>query len=522
MRIRIARTLSALTALGAAAACTDEVRSPTPLEPAAKPSLGAAQTNDGAPPGQGRGRKIPDQYIVTMRPGPQVASATTVAERAGVTPQRLYSYAINGFAARLTAAQVQQLARDPNVQSVVQDEEAYPVQDEAFPGTLQGGAVWGLDRTDQLSLPLNGLYQYTTRGLGVRVYILDTGIRTSHNEFDGAAVNRAVDGYDFIDNDAVAQDCNGHGTHVAGTVGGTTYGVAKAATLVGVRVFGCSGGSPYSTIIAAVDWVIADKIRRNTPAVVNMSLSGGQFDPMDAATNNLSAYGIVPVVAAGNNSGADACFSSPAAATTALTIGATNSTDSRAAFSNIGTCVDLFAPGESVVSSWWTSDGATAVLSGTSMATPHVAGMAALFLSANPSATPGLVGEVIRDGASIGYVINAGAGSPNLLLHKNNGRLITNATGVQPWNSYYYSTPAGTHQAWLRSTSGTGSCAKLYLDRWDPATATWLVASSSTSCSSSKTMSFTSTLTGRYWRWRVLNSSTTISPTDYEIFIRRP
>lgn len=270
--------------------------------------------------------------------------------------------------------------------------------------------LWGLDRIDQRTLPLNGKYSYDSDGAGVTAYIVDTGILATHVDFS----SRVRAGYDAFGGNTI--DCNGHGTHVAGTVGGSTYGVAKAATLVAVRVLDCAGSGSTSSVIASIDWAIAD--HTSGPAVLNMSLGGGFSQTLNAAVDRAVADGITVVVAAGN-SNADACATSPASATSALTVGATISSDSRASYSNFGSCLDVFAPGSGITSTYYTSTSATATLSGTSMASPHVAGAAARYLGLNPTASPASVSAAVLAQATSAVVSAAGSGSPNLLLNAN-------------------------------------------------------------------------------------------------------
>jgi subtilisin family serine protease len=278
--------------------------------------------------------------------------------------------------------------------------------------TIQTGATWGIDRIDQRDLPLSTTFSYVNTGLGVTAYIVDTGIRLSHTQFTG----RVSSGYDAIDGGS-ADDCNGHGTHVAGTVGGTTVGVAKGVSLVAVRVLDCGGSGTWSGVVAGVDWVAANAVK---PAVANMSLGGGASTTLDDAVARAINAGVTFVVAAGNgNTGGKAqpaCNYSPARVPAAITVGATGSTDAKASYSNYGTCVDIFAPGNSILSAWYTSDTAGNTISGTSMASPHVAGVAALYLQSNGAASPATVSNALTSGATVGKVTNAGTGSPNRLL----------------------------------------------------------------------------------------------------------
>jgi subtilisin family serine protease len=272
----------------------------------------------------------------------------------------------------------------------------------------QSNPPWGLDRVDQRNLPLNAIYTFNWTGSGVRAYVIDTGIRTAHGQFGGRASN-VFDAFG-----GSGADCNGHGTHVAGTIGGSTYGVAKSAMLRGVRVLDCNGSGSNSGVIAGVDWV---RLNHIAPAVANMSLGGGASSALDTAVNNLHNANVTIAVAAGNNNGANACNVSPARAANAITVGSTTQSDARSSFSNIGTCLDIFAPGSGILSAWWTSNTATATLSGTSMASPHVAGAAALYKQANPSASSTTIRNALVNNATTGVISNVGTGSPNRLLY---------------------------------------------------------------------------------------------------------
>ena len=351
-------------------------------------------------------RPIPDHYIVVLDPNAADVPATSkaLARHHGLWIDRVYERALKGFAAVMSEAQAKALSLDPRVEWVEEDGVV-----EA--STTQTGATWGLDRIDQRDLPLNSTYTYNATGLGVKVYIIDTGIRASHSDFRG----RVASGFTAIIDGRGTDDCNGHGTHVAGTVAGTTYGVAKEVTLVPVRVLNCVGLAEDSKVIAAVDWITSDQIP-GQPAVANMSFGGGASSAVDQAVVNSIAEGVTYVVAAGNYN-IDACNISPARVTAAITVGATDSSDKRASYSDFGTCVDIFAPGSGITSDWYTSDTATNTISGTSMASPHVAGVAALYLQTNPTANFGEVWNAIRNSSTRNRVTGPGTGSPNRLLY---------------------------------------------------------------------------------------------------------
>lgn len=330
---------------------------------------------------------------------------------------KVYGSAVRGFSARMTEAEARRLAADPRVAYVEQDAEVRlnaPRPREKRTRATQSNATWGLDRIDQRQLPLDGTYTYKTKASNVHVYVIDTGVRTSHSEFGG----RARIGTDTVGDGLNGTDCHGHGTHVAGTAAGSTYGVAKGASVVGIRVLNCLGSGTTSGVIAGVDWVTANAVK---PAVANMSLGGGASASLDAAVRRSIASGVSYAVAAGNGNiiglPEDACGASPARVPEALTVGATDKTDTKASWSNYGTCVDLFAPGVGITSAWSSGDTDTDTISGTSMATPHTAGAAALYLSVRPSATPAQVSDALTANATSGVVKSAGSGSPNRLLY---------------------------------------------------------------------------------------------------------
>ncbi|MEV6517490.1 S8 family serine peptidase [Micromonospora chalcea] len=393
------RALRALAVTAAAAAFAAAASTPALAAPTGEVRYaGAADAVSGS-------------YVVVLK-GDSVGTANTLAARTAV-PDRaaglakryggnvgtVWSSALTGYSAKMTAAQARRLAADPAV--------AYVEQDRVM--TTQGtqtGATWGLDRIDQRNLPLNSTFTYPNTASNVRAYIIDTGIRTTHSDFGG----RATWGTNTVDTNNT--DCNGHGTHVAGTVGGTKYGVAKSVRLVAVKVLNCSGSGTTAGVISGVNWVTSNAVK---PAVANMSLGGGASTTLDNAVANSINSGITYALAAGNSS-ANACNSSPARVAAAITVGATTSTDARASYSNYGSCVDIFAPGSSITSAWRTSDTATNSISGTSMASPHVAGAAALVLSANTSYTPAQVASYLTSNATTGKVTSPGSGSPNRLL----------------------------------------------------------------------------------------------------------
>ncbi|MEV4280164.1 S8 family peptidase [Actinoplanes xinjiangensis] len=347
---------------------------------------------------------VKDSYIVVLKSG---TIAGTVAAEYQTTPLRTYSRVFNGFSATMTARKARQVAADPDV-AFVQPNVIHRISD-----TQNNPPSYGLDRIDQRNRPVNAAYTYNTTASNVRAYIIDTGVRTSHQDFGG----RASSGFDAIDG-GTADDCNGHGTHVAGTVGGGAYGVAKGVQLVGVRVLNCEGSGTTAQVVAGIEWVTANAVK---PAVANMSLGGGADTALDNAVNASITSGVSYSIAAGNGFlglfALDACTQSPARVPAAITVSATNSSDAKPSWANRGTCVDVFAPGISIPSTWNTNDTATNTISGTSMATPHVAGAAALYLATHPADTPAQVQAAIVGNATTGVVTSPGSGSPNRLLY---------------------------------------------------------------------------------------------------------
>ena len=358
----------------------------------------------------GPSKPVPGRYIVVFADKVSDSAAETAAlmKGRGGKVHHVFGKALKGFAATLPDAAVQALREHPNVSFVEQDQT---ITLEA----QENNATWGLDRIDQVTRPLNTVYQYNYSAAGVNAFIIDTGIRADHSEFTGRLLpgyNVAADASGVV-NSTNTNDCNGHGTHVAGTVGGTVYGVAKGVSLIPVRVLDCAGSGTTSGVIAGIDWAAGSALR---PAVANLSLGGGLSTALNAAVAGAVSKGVTMVVAAGN-SNADACSYSPASEPSAITVAASDSADVRASYSNYGSCVDIFAPGSAITSAWNTGPSATNTISGTSMATPHVAGIAALALAANPSATPAAVTSFLLANASANQISSAGTGSPNLLAY---------------------------------------------------------------------------------------------------------
>ncbi|MFD3326284.1 S8 family peptidase [Streptomyces sp. NPDC058701] len=379
------------------------------LAPAPAGTASAAAPEPTPVPLKTAANAVPGRYIVTLE---KDQDAAKVAQRLGLKPSFLYSSALNGFAVPLTPLQLTIVRNSPGVTAVEEDAKVRSVPKPSRTGATRAPAAsWGLDRIDQRAWDRasgRGDGQFTTQGngSGVTAYILDTGIDYGHEEFAG----RATLGFDAVGDGRGGADCNGHGTHVAGTVGGSTYGVAKKANLVSVRVLGCDGQGTYSGIVAGLDWVARNAVR---PAVLNASFGGDRSDALNGAADAVTAAGVLPVVAAGNSS-KDACTVSPASASKVLTVAASNKWDEETSFSNYGACVSIHAPGEQVVSAQL--GGGSVALDGTSMASPHVAGVAALYQQANPKAAPEDIAAWLVEESTKDVLSSLSKSSPNALL----------------------------------------------------------------------------------------------------------
>lgn len=360
---------------------------------------------------------LQDSYIIVFKDEVAESEIDGESEKmcgsAKAQKERTFKHAVKGFSGRLTAAAIEEFRRNPKVKYIEQNQVVTLV------ATTQPGATWGLDRIDQAVLPLSTTYTYNTNGSTITAYIFDTGVRSDHVEFGG----RVIGGYSAIALEPTPEDGNGHGTHVAGTVGGTTYGVAKAVKLVPVKVLSATGSGTNAGVIAGLDWAVADHTA-GVPAVGNMSLGGGTSTALDDAVRRCITDGIVMAVAAGN-SNRNASTASPARVSQAITVGSTTSTDARSSFSNYGTLVDIFAPGSSITSAWYTSSTVLNTISGTSMASPHVAGAAALYLEYAPGSSPAQVEAGLKQYAAVGRITGLPTGTPNNLLQINFGTAPT-------------------------------------------------------------------------------------------------
>ena len=465
-----------------------------------------------------KANKVPNHYIVVLEdwatgPAGETSFAPEVAKNmaviSGGKTTHVFKHAIQGFSIELSEDAANLLAEDPRIKFIEED-------GIITASTTQNSPPWGLDRIDQRDLPRNDQYTYTPTGAGVHAYIIDTGIRTTHSQFGGRANGT---GFTSIADGNGTNDCNGHGTHVAGTVGGSTYGVAKGVSLHPVRVLDCQGNGSDSTVIAGVDWVTANHA---SPAVANLSLGGGASTALDTAIQNMINSGVSTAVAAGNDYGVDACTLSPARVAAAITVGSTTTSDAKSDFSNIGTCLDLFAPGSSILSAWYSSDTATNTISGTSMATPHVAGVAALYLQNNQFASPATVRDQIVNTSTTNHLTGIGTGSPNRLLYSlltigggggapaacAGGTLYTGSLSFtadadyHPNGSYYFSSVSGTHKGCLVGPT-SGADFDLYLQKWNGST--WIIVASSESATSNETISYFGT--SGYYRWQIYSYS---------------
>ncbi len=391
----------------------------------------------------------------------------TLSKKYDAKVYRTFSLGLQGGVYKMTLAQAKQMSLEPSV--------AYVEEDHVVTiNSVQASPTWGLDRIDQAQLPLDKSYTHVLSAENVNAYVIDTGVYIEHSDFEG----RAQHGFDFVDNDYDSTDCNGHGTHVAGTIGGARYGVAKSVNIYGVRVLDCAGSGRFSDVIAGIEWVNQNHI---SPAVANLSLGGPVSQAVDDAVKAAIQAGVTFVVAAGN-SNTSACSSSPSRVSEAITVGSTTGNDARSSFSNYGACVNIFAPGTDVTSTWINSRQSTNTISGTSMASPHVAGVAALLLSAHPNATPSEVAAGLYAQGVSGTLSGIGTGSPNILVNMStvqvgdgdennsarpvelfNGSEVNNISGNKGSEKFYtISVPLNSVNLTYELSGGTGD-ADLYV-----------------------------------------------------------
>lgn len=458
-------------------------------------------------------------YIVTLKQETDVDRYVTQlrSSRNGqVEIEHVYRKCLNGFTLKMSENEAEVFKNSENVMDVEKDGVIFamgnPDNDVSTKSdqSLQTNPPWGLDRISQRDLPLTGDYIYDTDASGVNIYIFDTGINIHHTDFDG----RATLGHNIINDGHSALDCDGHGTHVAGSAGSTTYGVAKGANLISVRVLNSEGVGNTSGLIAGIEW-LADNV--TFPSVVNLSLGGPTSQSLDTAINSSIDMGIVYIVAAGNDN-SDACNFSPARISRAITVGSSTRDDKRSSFSNYGSCVNIFAPGSEILSSWHTSLTDTRIIGGTSMAAGFVSGVAAIYLAHNPNSTPEQVMTAILENGTSDHLDNIGSNSPNLLLYS----LFTieeppeepipdvpctdctyyagNLTGsedskFEPNGNFYTTNTSGNHNGWLRGPENTDF--DLYLLKWDGNS--WSTVASSLSSTSTEHISYSGTAGNYVW-----------------------